>query len=125
MAVYTLSLSISLVIGPSYEALSLTRLSYADIYLFFLPPSLILAALAPAIKFPEAGRASRIPHAKLKTDGFISAALANTAYSIPFIAVVNYLPLYGIDRLGLPRSGSTPSPSPSLRCQWPPGSPWR
>ncbi|MEM3225599.1 MAG: MFS transporter, partial [Saccharolobus sp.] len=51
--IYSMSLSLSLVIGPLLETFLLERYSYRDIFILFLPLAIPLAFLSKNVKFPE------------------------------------------------------------------------
>lgn len=108
LAVYALSLSVSLVVGPAYETAVLARYGYGEVFLFFLPLAIALAALSSKVPIMgskpfDLGAAYR---AALSSKGLASAALAITSYNIPFIALVNYLTIYASEQLGLTRSAA-------------------
>ncbi|AET32105.1 MFS transporter [Pyrobaculum ferrireducens] len=106
LAAYSLSLSTSLVIGPAYETAILTRYGYRDVFLFFLPPAILMAALSPRIPIVGARSADlrATYRSALFSKGFVAAALAITSYNVPFIAFVTYLPIYASEELGLAKA---------------------
>ncbi len=55
LSIYTLSLSVSLVVGPAIESAILQHFSVRSSFLFFAPPfgALVAAMSPPLIKFPE------------------------------------------------------------------------
>ncbi|MEZ0248006.1 MAG: MFS transporter, partial [Thermoproteus sp.] len=104
------SLSISLVVGPAYESAILAEYGYRYVFLFFLPLSVVLAVLSARAVVPEGrpeGGGLRATYkAALASRGLAAAVLAITAYNVPFMALVNYLPIYAGEELGLARSAA-------------------
>ncbi|MEM3327014.1 MAG: MFS transporter, partial [Thermoproteus sp.] len=109
LAVYSLSLSVSLVVGPAYESAVLAQYDYRDVFLFFLPLAVILAALSARTAVPGGGPGGGLGaayKAALTSRGLAVAVSAITAYNVPFMALVNYLPIYAGEELGLVRSAA-------------------
>ncbi|CCC82024.1 MFS transporter [Thermoproteus tenax] len=107
LAIYSLSLSISLVVGPAYETAVLAKYSYRYVFLFFLPLALLLAVLSRKAAFPPSraeGSLKRLYARALSSAGFLSSVLSITAYNVPFMALVTYLPIYASEQLGLPNA---------------------
>lgn len=102
LGLYSTSLSISLIIGPSLESfiLYITDKNYRDVFLFFIPIALIAFALSWSVKFPESKKEIKGISA-LRNKGFISSALAITTYNVPFAAFTAFLTIFGIDRFHL------------------------
>lgn len=102
LGLYSTSLSISLIIGPTLESyiLYLTGKNYRDVFLFFIPIALIGFALSWTVKFPEVKKEKRGVSA-LKNKGFLSSALAITTYNVPFAALIAFLTIFGIDKFHL------------------------
>jgi predicted MFS family arabinose efflux permease len=108
LAIYSLSLSISLVLGPSYETWLLASASYRSVFLYFAPLAALLVALSTLAVFPpgKAVRSATDYASALRGDGFISSTLAITSYNVPFMALVNYLPIYAAEELSLTKQAA-------------------
>ncbi len=97
LVLYTLALSTSLVVGPLFETYLLTRLGYRYVFLLFIPLAILSFALSFKIRFPPDPKETqrRIDARKvLRNRGLISAMLANSTYSIPFIAFTAFIAIY-------------------------------
>lgn len=105
LSIYSVSLSLSLILGPLLEDYLLSFVSYKAIFAFFLPISMICLGLSTLIKFPEQVKERRGAGA-LATKGFKSAVLAITTYNIPFAAITSFLAIYGNVDFHLPRTSS-------------------
>lgn len=103
LAIYSLSLSLSLVIGPSLETWLLTFLSYKQIFLPFLGVSLMGFAVSPFIKFPKVTREIR-GRSALRNKGLVTSLLAITIYNVPFAAITSFLVIFAVDRFSVPSS---------------------
>lgn len=115
IALYTVSLSASLVVGPLVDSLILTHVSLAESFAVFSIFPLTTAVLSFLIPFPKdssvpvetGGDASREevrPSPKvgsfiqtLKNEGFQAAIFNNAMYSIPFAAIVSFGGLFSKD----------------------------
>ncbi|WP_373468543.1 MFS transporter [Acidianus infernus] len=98
LGLYSTSLSISLIIGPSLETyiLHLTG-SYKMVFLAFTPLALIGAGIAWTIKFPNVKR-EKYGLSVLKNKGFITSVLSITTYNVPFAAFTAFLTIYAIEK---------------------------
>ncbi|BDC19013.1 MFS transporter [Acidianus sp. HS-5] len=98
LGLYSASLSISLIIGPSLETyiLHLTG-SYKMVFLTFVPLALIGAGIAWTIKFPNVKR-EKYGLSALKNKGFITSVLSITTYNVPFAAFTAFLTIYAIEK---------------------------
>lgn len=101
LALYSTSLSVSLILGPAYESFILSRFSYNYVFLAFLPVSAVAFALAWTVKFPDTKKEVRGSRA-LKNKGFISSVLAITTYNVPFAAITAFLTILAVDRFHVP-----------------------
>ncbi|MGC9105038.1 MAG: MFS transporter [Thermoprotei archaeon] len=92
MNLYSTALSLSLILGPLYETVLLTKYGYSDVFLFFVPVALILAVLSFRVRMGDGvkTKARRSPGAHLRNPGLISAILAITTYNVPFAAITAF-----------------------------------
>ena len=115
IALYTVSLSASLVVGPLVNSLILTKVSLAESFAVFSIFPLTTAFLSFLIPFPkdaatpvearaDAGAEEfRAPPKigsfieTMKNDGFQAAIFNNAMYSIPFAAIVSFGGLFSKD----------------------------
>ncbi|MCI2414208.1 MAG: MFS transporter [Candidatus Aramenus sp.] len=103
LSLYSTSLSISLIVGPSIESYVLSRAGYKDVFLAFVPFSILGFILSWSVKFPETKKEVK-GVGSLRNKGFISSILSITTYNVPFAAFTAFLTIYGIEVLGLPKS---------------------
>jgi MFS family permease len=92
MNLYSTALSLSLILGPLYETLLLTKYSYSDVFLFFVPVAMVLAILSFRVKMDDGAqkRSRQSARAHLRNPGLISAILAITTYNVPFAAITTF-----------------------------------
>ncbi len=97
LVLYTLALSTSLVAGPLLETYLLTRLGYRYVFLLFIPLAVLSLALSLKVRFPpdpkEPRRSIGAAHV-IRNKGLISALLANSTYSIPFVVFTTFIAIY-------------------------------
>jgi MFS family permease len=103
LAIYSLSLSLSLVIGPSLETWLLGFLNYREVFLPFIALAVLGSAISPFIKFPEVSGEVR-GVSTLKNNGFLNAVLANTIYNVPFAAITSFTVIFAVKEFSV--SGS-------------------
>jgi predicted MFS family arabinose efflux permease len=103
LAIYTTSLSASLIIGPSIETQILKFFDYRTVFLFFAALAATGFVLSFAVRFPDV-RSELHGKILLKNTGFLSSLLANSTYSVPFAAITTFLVIYASDRFGVSRS---------------------
>ncbi len=97
LVLYTLALSTSLIAGPLFETYLLTRLGYRYVFLMFMPLAALSLALSFKVQFPPDPRGPRRginARRILSNRGLISALLANSTYSIPFIVFTAFIAIY-------------------------------
>ncbi|GAB6948225.1 MFS transporter [Vulcanisaeta sp. JCM 16161] len=97
LVLYTLALSTSLVVGPLFETYLLTRLGYRYVFLLFIPLAILSLALSFNVRFPPDPREVRTAVNTgriLRNKGLISALLANSTYSIPFVVFTAFIAIY-------------------------------
>lgn len=105
--IYTLSLSVSLVVGPAIEALILKRFSIRSSFLFFAPMGIVVAALSPFIIFPQ-GEERRSGRVKvLSNPGFKTATYNILAYNIPFSTLTAFGGIYAVSQFHASYSTAT------------------
>lgn len=103
LAIYSMSLSLSLVIGPSLETWFLSFFTYRQIFLPFLVVSLIGFTVSPFIRFPDVKREVR-GRSALRNKGFISSILAITVYNVPFAAITSFLVIFTVQKFSVSSS---------------------
>lgn len=103
LAIYSLSLSLSLVMGPSIETWLLTFLDYRQIFLPFMIISLIGFLVSPFIKFPAIKREVR-GRSALRNRGLISSIVAITVYNVPFAAITSFLVIFAVEKFSVTSS---------------------
>lgn len=100
LAIYSMSLSLSLVLGPSMETWLLGFLSYRQIFLPFIALALVGFAVSPFIKFPQIRR-EIAGIAVLRNRGLISGIFTITIYNVPFAAITSFLVIFSMDRFSV------------------------
>jgi len=93
LAIYTVALSLSLIIGPLIETAMLSQVTLRWVFPLFAPFGIVAAAISFFIKFPEE-RGQRVSLNVYKNPGFRVAIYNNTAYSIPFAFIVVFAGIY-------------------------------
>ena len=97
LTLFTMGLSISLIIGPVLETFMLAKFGYIGVFDGFIPFALLSLALSFLIKFPD----SSDEHTKPKL--FRNRALRisiylNSTYSIPFAAIGAFLVIFSVEK---------------------------
>ncbi len=59
LAIYTLALAVSLIVGPALESLIVAHYSLRTAFLFFVPLGIVGAFLSPFVRFPEERKVER------------------------------------------------------------------
>ena len=96
ISLYSVGLSLSLILGPSIEYYILTFVNYRDVFLFFIPIVVAGVIVSTMIKFPDTKNET---HANvMKNDGLKASILTITTYNVPFAALSVFLTLYAIAR---------------------------
>lgn len=103
LSIYSVSLSLSLIIGPSIETYLLGFIGYRMMFLAFLPLAMLGMAASWFIKFPDVEKESH-GRATLTNDGFLASILTITIYNVPFAAITTFLAIYAIDQFSVSRS---------------------
>ncbi len=97
LAIYSVSLSTSLVLGPSLETWLLTFLSYKQIFLPFMGLSVIGLVVSPLVKFPKMNKEVKGGRAALMNRGLITSLLSITIYNVPFAAITSFLVIFAVE----------------------------
>lgn len=99
LSIYTLALSLSLIIGPILESFLLDFLSLREIFLAFTPFGLATAILSVFIKFPDEQREStKISVSNvLKNPGFKIATYNILSYNLVFSFLTTFGGIYAIN----------------------------
>lgn len=103
LAIYSLSLSTSLVIGPSLETWLLAFLSYKTVFLPFAILSVVGFAVSPFIKFPSVRKEVR-GMGTLRNDGLISSIISLTSYNVPFAAIGAFAVIFSVKQFSVSSS---------------------
>ena len=104
LAIYSVSLSASLVIGPSLETWLLTFLTYKQIFIPFLGLSILGLGVSPLVKFPKVQREITGGKAALRNRGLITSLISISIYNVPFAAITSFLVIFAVDRFGVSSS---------------------
>ncbi len=101
--IYTLSLSISLILGPAIESLILKHYSLKESFLFFTIFPILALAIAPLIRFPEerGGDSLITVNNVLSNPGFLTAVLNIATYNVVFSFLMAFGGIYARDSFGL------------------------
>ncbi len=98
LAVYTLALSTSLVVGPSMEGVMLLKFSLKQVFLLFLPLGVLVAAIAPTIRFPQSEKRSNTKAKEVAGNPYFwTAVYNNLTYNIPFAMLTAFGGIYAKD----------------------------
>ncbi len=96
ISLYSVGLSLSLILGPTIEDYVLTFVSYRYVFLFFIPVVLAGLIVSTMIKFPDTKNETRAN--VMKNDGLRASILTVTTYNVPFAALSIFLTLYAISK---------------------------
>ena len=100
LAIYSVSLSLSLVIGPSIESYLLPVVGYRQVFIFFIPLCIIGTALSPFVRFP-AGRTEVRGRNTLRNVSLHASLVSISIYNIPFAAITSFLVIYAEYNYGI------------------------
>lgn len=98
LAIYSVSLSLSLVLGPSLETWLLTFLSYKQVFLPFLGLSLVGLVVSPMVKFPRIRREVKGGRNAIRNRGLLTSLISITIYNVPFAAITSFLVIFAVER---------------------------
>ncbi len=97
LAIYSLSLSTSLLIGPAIESIILRYYTIQQSFLFFAIIASVVPLLSPFLKFPETehelGSDSSLKNI-VRNNGFKVALLNNLTYQVPFAFIITFDGIY-------------------------------
>ena len=96
ISLYSVGLSLSLILGPSIEDYVLTFVTYRNVFLVFIPVVIAGIIVSTMIKFPETKNETRVN--VMKNDGLRASIFTVTTYNIPFAALSIFLTLDAITR---------------------------
>ncbi len=89
LSIYTISLSISLILGPTIASFVLRYFPIGDAFLFFVPFGIISSALSPFLRFPEEKKSNA--HVKVfSNNGFMAAVFGILSYNIIFAVLTAF-----------------------------------
>lgn len=97
LAIYSLSLSTSLLIGPAIEGFILKYYTLQQSFLFFTIIAAFVPILSPFLRFPNEDHESKVNSSFgqiLKNNGFKVALLNNLTYQVPFAFILTFDGIY-------------------------------
>ncbi len=106
LALYTLTLSVSLLVGQTIAALVLRYVSIREGFLLLEPFAALVGISAPFLPFPTERTSTRtggggFRHSDvLRSEGFIASVLNNLTYQVPFSYLTAFAAEYAIKSLG-------------------------
>ncbi|QRF75536.1 Major Facilitator Superfamily protein [Thermoplasmatales archaeon] len=102
LSIYTLTLSLSLIAGPTIESEILLKFSLIQSFLFFTALPVVAFISSFYIQFPEDKSAEKIPYYTIfKAHGFKAATLNILTYNIPFALILTFGGIYAKDQFGV------------------------
>ncbi|MEM0127836.1 MAG: MFS transporter [Thermoplasmatales archaeon] len=99
LSLYTVSLSLSLVVGPAVESYVLRFISLRESFMVFSSFALIALIISPFLAFPDEGR-QRIKVKVLSNVGFRMSLINIISYNVPFTILVAFGGIYEHERFG-------------------------
>ncbi|WP_243668650.1 MFS transporter [Vulcanisaeta sp. JCM 16161] len=102
--IYTLSLSISLILGPAIESLILKYYGLRESFLFFTVFPILALTIAPFVRFPEESAediAAVSTSTVISNPGFIAAVLNIATYNVVFSFLMAFGGIYARDSFGI------------------------
>ncbi|MDP8012011.1 MAG: MFS transporter [Thermoplasmata archaeon] len=96
LAIYSVSLSLSLVLGPLLETFLLKYFNYREIFLLFVPIALPLFIMSFKTKFPE-GKNEKFSFKEINKKPLFASVINVMIYNIPFSIITVYAAIYAID----------------------------
>ncbi len=96
LAIYSLSLSLSLILGPSLETFLLNYFNYRYIFILFVPVALPLFIISFKLKFPNEKR-EKFSFKEINKKALFASVLNVTIYNIPFSIITVFAAIYSID----------------------------
>jgi len=103
LSLYTVSLSLSLVVGPAVESYLLKFISLRETFLVFSIFALFATILSPFLAFPEEEMVKEKIRV-LSNTGFRSSLINIMSYNIPFTILLAFGGIYEHEKFGAPLS---------------------
>ena len=103
LSLYSVSLSLGLIIGPSVEAYALNFVNYRFIFILFIPILLVGIFFSFFVKFPDLGTRPAVS-SSMRNPGFIASILNITIYNLAFAAITTFVVIYARDSLNISNS---------------------
>lgn len=100
IALYTLTLSLSLIAGPALESFLLKFINLREVFTYFMPFGIVLLILSFFLEFPEE-KHSAIKVKVWSNSGFKVAVYNILIYNIPFAIITTFLGIYERDTYGV------------------------
>ncbi|BBG27540.1 MFS transporter [Sulfuracidifex tepidarius] len=100
ISLYTVALSLSLVVGPYIEYLVLKAYPLKDVFLVFAPFGIAVSILSFYLKVPSSNQ-TKVSTKIVKSIPFILAVINNTSYDVPFAAITSFGGILEVSR-GIP-----------------------
>ncbi|WP_243679904.1 MFS transporter [Vulcanisaeta souniana] len=102
--IYTLALSISLILGPAIESLILRYYGLRESFIFFTVFPILALAITPFVRFPEenvGGDAVVSTSVVISNPGFIAAVLNIATYNVVFSFLMAFGGIYARNSFGV------------------------
>jgi len=97
LAIYSLTLAISLIGGPALESLILGYFPLERVFLLFLPIVILSTAISPFLKFPEEDLSKKRPTMWDKP-GFRMAIYTFIVYSFPTALIISFGGIFAVNQ---------------------------
>jgi len=97
LAIYSLTLAISLIGGPALESLILRYYPLNYVFILFLPIVMLSTVISPFLKFPEENRSGKRPTMWDKP-GFKLAIYTFIVYSFPTALIISFGGIFAVDQ---------------------------
>ncbi|WP_297026290.1 MFS transporter [Thermoplasma sp.] len=108
LSIYTLTLSISLVVGPALEGYLLDFMPLLKTFLIFSVFPIIVFILSFFLRFPDERNSRKIRGGEVvKNHGFRAAVYNIMTYNIPFAFILTFGGIYAMSRFGVSYSTVT------------------
>ncbi|MBW9141918.1 MAG: MFS transporter [Candidatus Aramenus sp.] len=107
LSIYTLALSVSLVVGPAVESLVLKFYPLRYVFLWFEPFALLAFVLSFFLEFPQEANGKKVEVKVFSNPGFKVAVLNILSYNVPFATITAFAGVYAKEAFGLSYSEVT------------------
>lgn len=100
VSIYTLTLSLSLIVGPAIESFILTKFNLRQSFILFTIFGVLAAVISFFIKFPEKEKEQTLSHTNVpifKNAGFRASVINNLIYNVPFAMITVFGGIYAIE----------------------------